>query len=538
MPSSFPVRFFLILCVLAGPAGAQFSSLAVDANAANVWFSTNLRLRTDPAASARLMYQATAAGVALMPGPQDEPVTRTRAEVNYVSDDADVVVWTVGHTGDNSVPVPGAIPQNSSSQTVIHRYSDGREWAFTGNVRLSRNGRWAWIDNTALNLQTGERFATTGTLASRDISDEGEAVILQSGHLGLLRPGGSLRPLPEEIPQSMFFLDRQAVTLVWSRSATRESGRAIMQTELSTGLTTALVEDCVVCDPLSLSGDGRSLLVYGRLSDGTPGVWALDTLSREHTNLHAGTSVAASLASSGQTACYSGSEGMIQCRDLQSGEVRTVVAKTPVTIAATTPKGTPIYYMVPGSLHTAQGRGLAGAVVAIDGHAAVVHSSTDTRITFQVPEESSPGTVTLTVDQADSPFRSASTEQMQAIFPRAILLSEILTEPSIDFLPFLENGTRGGLAGIFQPLRPGEVVWIHMTGLGSDPSILRWAWYDSANLSGLNLVPEEITKDEGWYTVKIRIPESIPTLSSPEIACVSPWDAKVGTRIKIPVELL
>ncbi|MGC4053610.1 MAG: hypothetical protein QM757_30850 [Paludibaculum sp.] len=220
MQSSFRVRFFLILCALACPAGAQFSNLAVDANAANVWFSANLRLRTDPAAPARLLYKATGAGVSLMPGPQDEPATRTSATVNSVSDDADVVVWTVGHTGDNSVPISGSIPQNSTSQTVIHRYSDGREWSFAANIRLSRNGRWAWVDNTALNLQTGETVPATGTLASRDISDEGDAVILQSGRLGLLRPGGAFRPLPDGIPQTIFLLDRQAAVLVWSRSAT------------------------------------------------------------------------------------------------------------------------------------------------------------------------------------------------------------------------------------------------------------------------------------------------------------------------------
>lgn len=538
MQSSFPVRFFLILSALACPAGAQFSSLAVDANAVSVWFSANLRLRTDPAASARLMYQATAAGVTLMPGPQDETTTRSSATVNYVSDNADVVVWSVSHTGDNSVPIPGTVPYGSTSQRVIHRYSDGKEWAFAANVRLSRNGRWAWIgEDTALNLQTGETFATTGTPASFDISDEGDAVIVQSGRPGLLRPGGTFRPLPDEVPQTIFRMDRQAGTLFWSRSATPESGSALMKTDVATGFTTALVDNCVVCELLSLSGDGRRLLVYGRLSDGAPGVWVLDTFSRERTDLHAGTTVAATLASSGQTACYSGVEGMIQCRDLESGEVRTFVAKTPIILPTYPPKGTPIDYMVPGSLHTSQGQGLAGATVAIDGLPAIVHASADNSITFQVPEETTPGTVSVDVDQADSPFRYITTEDVQAIFPRAILLREILTEPSIGFLPFLENGTRGGLAGIFQPLRPGEVVWIHMTGLGSNPAALRWSWYDSANLSGLSIVPEEITKDEGWYTVKIRIPESIPTLSSPEIACVSPWDAKVGTRVKIPVEL-
>ncbi|MGC4053609.1 MAG: hypothetical protein QM757_30845 [Paludibaculum sp.] len=48
--------------------------------------------------------------------------------------------------------------------------------------------------------------------------------------------------------------------------------------------------------------------------------------------------------------------------------MRIVVTKTPIIIPTTTPKGTPIDYMVPGSLHTSQGRGLAGALVSVDGH--------------------------------------------------------------------------------------------------------------------------------------------------------------------------
>ncbi len=205
-------------------------------------------------------------------------------------------------------------------------------------VNLSRNGRWVWTTNTALDLQTGQSYTVTPAFRiASGISDEGDTVVVQETNFpGLLRPGGQFRSLPVAVRLAQVILmDRHASTLVWSTGGSGPGEGQIRKLDVATGAITVLVDNCPNCVPLQLSADGRRVIVATRSIDGASGVWLLDTLSLERTDLAPGYSADAAITSSGQTACYSGEEGMLRCRDLESGDVRVVV----LTGAVTTEQG-------------------------------------------------------------------------------------------------------------------------------------------------------------------------------------------------------
>ncbi|QOY86516.1 hypothetical protein [Paludibaculum fermentans] len=459
--------------------------------------------------------------------------------MNQVSDDGDVLCWTTRrllrlYSSTKRVQPKIGMPITAVPETVVHRNSDGREWTLPGEAALSRNGRWVWTSSRALDLASGQEYDVSPAFRiASGISDEGDTVVLQETNLaGLLRPGGQFRPLPEGIrPAQVILMDRHASTLVWNTGSSTLGEGQLKKLDVATGTITVLVDTCPNCEPLQLSADGRRLLVATRSIDGAPGVWVLDTLSLQRTDLAPGYAAAAAITSSGQTVCYSGSEGMLQCRDLESGDVRAVVGKTAqVAQWAATPDEFP----APGSRYTLKGTGLQDAAVSVNGTPAKVAASTDTAITFLVPESVEPGQAEFSFEQESSPFRSSLAHELRAIAPRVIKLAEIPGAESIGWLPYLENGTRGGLAGEFEPLHPGEVVWIHMVGLGRDPSLMLWYWQDWIGGPLHDIAPFEITQDDGWYTVKIRIPEAAPNGIS-VVKGRSPWDPSISTGVEIPI---
>ena len=75
-----------------------------------------------------------------------------------------------------------------------------------------------------------------------------------------------------------------------------------------------------------------------------------------------------------------------------------------------------------------------------------------------------------------------------------------------------------------------------MVGLGRDPSLVRWYWQDWIGGPLRDVAAEEITKDDGWYTVKIRIPQTAPSGIS-VIVGQSPWDPSIAASVEIPVVL-
>ncbi|MGC4053611.1 MAG: hypothetical protein QM757_30855 [Paludibaculum sp.] len=538
MPRTLPIRILVCFTVLRLCAEAQFGSIAVDGSASKVWFSSTLRLKGDQASPAPLLYQAGAQGPVLFVDPP-APDLVVSVRMNQVSDDGDVLCWTTLRllqffSSTQRVQPKIGMPITAVPETMVHRNSDGKEWIYSGEAALSRNGRWVWTSSSALDMLSGQTYDVAPTFrVASSISDEGDAVVIQETNLiGLLRPGGQFRALPESVrPARVILMDRHASTLVWSTGSSASGEGQIRKLDVATGAITVLVDNCPFCEPLQLSGDGRRLIVATRSLDEAGGVWVLDTISLGRTDLASGYFADAAITSSGQTVCYSGNEGMLQCRDLDSDGVREVIAKTPQVTQW--PDSTD-FFPAPGSRYTVTGSGLDGAAVSVNGTPAQVAASTTTAITFLVPQDVEPGEALFSFDQESSPFQFSLTRELRAIAPRVIKLSEIPGAEAIGWLPFLENGTRGGLAGEFDPLHPGELVWIHMVGLGRDPSLMQWYWRDWLGGPLLDIAPEEITRDEGWYTVKIRIPASAPKGISAVVGR-SPWDPSIAASVEIPV---
>lgn len=540
MPASLSARILVCSILLGLTAEAQFENLAVDGSASKVWFSSPLRLKGSEGPPVPLLYQAGADGPVLFLDPPD-PDSVVSLRMNQVSDDGDVLCWTTLRllqffSSKQRVQPKIGMPITAVPETVVHRNSDSREWTFSGEAALSRNGRWVWTSSRVLDLLTGQTYDVAPTFrVASGISDEGDAVVVQETNLiGLLRPGGQFRALPESVRSvRVILMDRHASTLVWSTGSSALGEGQIRKLDVATGAITVLVENCPFCEPLQLSGDGRRVVVATRSLEDTGGVWVLDTFSLERTGLAAGYAADAVLTSSGQTVCYTGNEGRLQCRDLESGEVRVLIGKTPQVTQW--PDSTD-FFPAPGSRYTVRGGGLEGTAVSVNDLPATVASSSNTAITFLVPEAAEPGEARFSFDQEHSPFHFSLTRELRAIAPRVIKLSEIPGAEAIGWLPFLENGTRGGLAGEFDPLHPGEVVWIHMVGLGRDPSLLKWYWQDWIGGPLQDVAAEEITKDDGWYTVKIRIPQTAPSGISVVVG-QSPWDPSIAASVEIPVVL-
>jgi len=459
------------------------------------------------------------------------------------SEDGDVVAWTVQQR--NTGPTGDVLPFVYFS--VVRRASDGKTWAMPLEGRLSRNGKWFVIGSLKINLLTDEGTGQGGALLALggyltpDVSDDGAFLQNIDGELVLKKADGSFTKLPAAFLFGGARMDRTASVVVGTESTglAEDSGARPRQNILlfntATGVTTKLLSRCTQCSIVAISGDGGKVLFSGYWpgpdspASGWRQLWLLDVLTTKVvavTNEPADVKAAA-FSSDGFQICHGAANGELRCVDRASGQSRAVVAATSdVRLDGT--------FYVPGARSELPGAGLQNATVRLGGADLPLLSGSSTLAQFVLPWSTDPGNVTLTVDQPASVFAPQNVLlPVVAAHPQFVTLAELggPRDAASDW-PFLENGTRGGLASFLAPLRPGEELWIHMRGLGRDPSLLNWTW-GSANSVIRPLSVEYEEYNPGWHVVKFTVPGDTP--SGPVLLRVKLTGETDAATILIPV---
>lgn len=519
--------------LLAFAANAQFSSLVVDSTATRVWFTSKSQLRGDESPRLPRIYETGPAGTQLFLDPEN-PNTVDAPSMLSVSDDNDVFAWVIYRWGPAPSGTAAVKPMIGSWPPVhatyfVRRQSDGAAWSFPQSIAVSRNGRWLWALTQAIDLRTGTTYdVAPWTRVSKGVSDEGDAMVRsRTGEYGMLRPGGSVRPLgfPIEPNDTGFWIDRHATTVVWVAA----SGTTLRKGEVSTGMSTDICTSCSYCSQVAVSPDGRRVLFARDLLGLIPGVWVADTWTGEYTILADGRPASAAFSATGEAVCYNATDGTLNCTDLTTGDTRVLIGRT---TSVNDWCNSNDHFAVPGNRCAIAGSGLLDASVTVNGVPAKVQASTDTLLVLIIPKETEPGTASFVFDQPSSPFVSIIDREARAFAGRAVNVDELADPTALAGYSYLENGTTGGLVTQFEPVHPGQDLWIHMAGLGRDPTAVMFHFMSLPSGPEQFIVPFEITDDDGWHTVKIHIPAKAP----PVPALLHWWlGTQDGATLQIPI---
>lgn len=520
MKSRIGVVRILLAAALALPAAfGQYDSIATDGAGQRVWFSTSRLLRSDSRVSQERIYEAR------MPVPVVVSVPAQADEVGnlrpQVSDDGDVVAWTVQTR--NAGPAGSVLPFVYSS--VVKRASDGKTWVLPVEGRLSRNGKWFVIGSLKVNLVTDEGSGQGGALIAAndyvtpDVSDDGAFLEKSGGELVLHKADGTFAKLPTSFLFGGARMDRTASVVAGTEptglpeDAGVRARQNIVVYRTATGMTSLAISRCTQCALVAISGDGGRVLFSGYWpgpdgpSTNWKQLWLLDVISgkvQQVTDEPADVSTGA-LSSDGFQVCHGAASGELRCVDTGSGQGRVMAGVMgDVRLDGRS--------LVPGARSVLNGAGLQNVTLRIGGVDVPVISGSRTQVQFVMPWSAELGTVTMEVDQPESVFAAQRVPLPVVVArPEFVKLSQLGGPPdATSDWPFLENGTRGGLASGLDPLRPGEDVWVHMIGLGRDPSLLTWAW-GAGDTPIEPLAVEYEDYNPGWHVVKFRVPQDGPS---------------------------
>lgn len=492
---------------------------------------TDRALRGEPALPQSAAFEATSAGVQFISAP-DGPANYSEFSAMTLSDGGDVVAWSLRNPSwYTNLPFGGGQAVAAQYSGRVQRCGDGRSWSRAGQVRLSRNGRWAWFagepmdvpDGTGapvapvwIDLWTDQQYPGFGE-GVPNLADDGTGIgcLNNAGSLTavLLKPGSAPEPLTAKFPGCpSLVLDRYARlgVLQFASALIPESVPYLF--ELSTRTLTPLAGSCVECSQLSISGEGTRVLVTAKSINGSANpsglaqAWVFDIETRTWTRVSDPEErvLEAVLSADGSAVLLSTGQGRIVRVDVFS-RVRTDL------VASTVFVNLPNYSLVPGSRYTLRGSGLRDAFVTVAGRPVEVVTNADGLLEFLAPKELPVGQADLVVDHPESPFAPVSYQAVVAANdPNFVLLKDLgYNQPGIAILPFVENGTRGGLVAEGNGALPGEELWIWVRGI-SAPELVQ---FEIGSASGASYSPllsgtiDQITDHPGWQRLRLTVPE-------------------------------
>ncbi|MGC4052131.1 MAG: hypothetical protein QM757_22565 [Paludibaculum sp.] len=518
------MKLVLLIIASVSLATAQFRNLVTDASASHVRF-TGRALRNDPSGPQSALYEWTSSGVAYVPQ-ANGPAGYAELLGPALSDGGEVMAWSLENRDawiSNPIGGPGFVWTARYYGMVENR--NGQRWGRAGEVVLSRNGRWAWfgwepknipgaadgpVPASVIDLWTGHEFPAS-SISPFSVADDGTA-IGANGSIALLKPGGAIEYLPISINSPhQISMDRYArlatcFTYDWTQKV-----QVLSLIDLPTKTRHVLAESCDTCGEPSISGEGTRVLITAKSINGieNPGgrvgawIYEIETATWRRVSDPEEEILTAALSADGSKAVLASDRARILSVDLSTQDSMELVPGTPFLQGI---DGS----LVPGSKVTVTGYGLKDATLTISGRPVAPMVNENKRLEFIVPEDAHLGPGELRADHLESPFAPVT-------FPMEVKRNDptfiVLRNLGFDLwyqasIPFVENGTRGGLVAEGNAAFPGEELWIWMRGISTPDEIQIQM---STSLQGpyapiQPLVIDRATEWPGWQRLRMRAP--------------------------------
>jgi len=384
---------------------------------------------------------------------------------------------------------------------TVHHARDGWTIRRDGQVRLSREGRWAVFTSTSparttwLDLWTGEEFSKpTSPEPVGSVADDGSVVFTAYPNALLLQ-----RPFAEAVDIPLSFQPSTAMIERNSRYAAVSGASQIWRVELPRGQAEIWVPNCTPCSLVDIASNGSGLLfltnskLYYQGEPGSTPAAIPDTLY-------------ASFTGNSQAIVYSNSQGVFR-RDLASGTVEKIL-DGPAVLPS------PVGDVAPGMWIRTVGQVPQNARVTVNGQEVVQSNNASGGIDWVVPENTPLGTAEMQIGNPASPFLPCTQIlQVLAIRPRFIYQREASPPGEFYDWPHLAHASDGSPVSTTNPTKPGEHVIVYITGLNGQARSLRWMVGTPGDLAQVNAALISVTDDPdhpGWTRVELQLPDSLP----------------------------
>jgi uncharacterized protein (TIGR03437 family) len=494
----FVCRSSMLMLLLAIPAFAQFSQLAVTDDGTQVYFTSQLLLRgagqnQTPLGPEARLYRFGPDGVTLFAergALASQHASGSDAGVSgpQVSGDGSVVSFTFTYV---CLTDPQCISAVSEGEIRGSQTLDLGE----GSVQLSRNGQWALLTKTVnnstlgtpqpptyvstlINLATGERTDAPPPppfLGPRTVSSDGTLLVRPSGQgWGLWKQGVYTQiPLPSGLAlnSSSFILSDDASTLftagfsIGSTPSSSLPGIDLLSVDTASGNVTTFFHSRDSSQPPTLmaaSSDGKTALFRINRQGALNGpAYLADVASGRITaiGLPDGEYVSdGTLTGTGDIAFLVTTAGRIVKATASTGGVESLFPAVPfcdTTSPVAAGSMSWITCSITGSATDLQGQILIGSA------AAPVLATRPPSIAIQVPWEAQ-GLASLTLLTPNaSPFQAAESITVLSFWP-GFLSGDPAQSPFLG-LDMIKGDWSGPVTS--QPA-PGDIVYLYMTGLG------------------------------------------------------------------------
>ncbi|HWR51222.1 MAG TPA: hypothetical protein VN428_08955 [Bryobacteraceae bacterium] len=472
----------LLYCLLAVGclAFGQFSGLAVTDDAAQVYFSTPLRLKYEVGSAP---YPRTNAIYRIL-GNHIEPFsTPPGASTSYlsiahvkprVSGSGDVIAYTIAArcSGGSSCL---SYPSYDVSRVFVHGTAYGGERA--GVAQISVNGRYVVTGQQFIDLETGATLDVPAAPANdRQVVTSDGRVLLRNGTAGLQlwSPAGGSRTLPVSRVPAYAILNDTAFWVIYQTSP--QPGEAeLWSFEIGTGREALLARQEGI-DQLfdfrpTISNNADWVLYAASPTEGAPRQAFLirpdGGENRQLTRFWEGVSDAV-LAGFGTAAFVSTPYGRLARIDVMTGAVTELLGRTPVYYAA-------FEALIPGSVLPLRGTGLsettqwalfplpsslADVRVFVNGRPMPILSVSPGEVWFQVPFDLPIGGPVRVELGNNSVFANGS-GNLPVVSRKPYFFSSAGAALIVAHQDFSGPVTRES------PARPGEVVHAYAVGLGA-----------------------------------------------------------------------
>jgi uncharacterized protein (TIGR03437 family) len=569
----------------------QFHNLVTNGDGSVLLFSSTLRMTGTDQPQWEKLFRIDSSGLSLF-FERDKAVTADFSFLtnHYRAIDADMsgdgAVTAVVVAADCAVGGSSCFLGQPKNQSEIAPAAGRPAMTLQGNIRLSRNGRYALLccDGAMVSmpsvrdLYSGQATnLSVGSWSSLDISarpivaSTGVAVLAAYGSL-LLAGSGSVRQVSVAAAPAQALIDAAGATVVYAGTMAT-GGTRLARVDVATGAESPILDSPDLrLTGMSDRGDQiaflRSIRGFKQLHVVRPDGTALRQLTADTAGI-----AEAALSGSGAVAFAVTGGGRILRIDVPSGAITELIGRT-VTLGPAPNPG--LATAIAGSVFCVSGTGLTETAVAaapplpltlgglelrLDGLPVPLASVAPGQACFQVPWETTKGSHFLTAASQANPFLDDPVAPVYLPVARDGYASFVRLGPEyppdryLQPYPLVAHGDFSGLVTPASPARAGEIVHLYMTGLGpvdppvatgapspSDPparSVLPFECHLVAQ--GGAAIPLDVLfaglapTFAGYYQVSLRLPVDVPAQNGEVPVWCSVGTLYAGESAWVPV---